>query len=141
MGFNKIIGSLFGSKADRDMKVVQPYLEKVLAVEPEIITLSNDGLRERAQNLKAGIQEFIKEDKTEINKLKEKAEALDIWEREDIFNEIDKIEERIDEKLENHLLTILPEAFAIVKDTARRFKENQKIEVSASEFDQSLATA
>ncbi|MDD2386275.1 MAG: preprotein translocase subunit SecA [Bacteroidales bacterium] len=141
MGLNKIIGSIFGSKADRDMKLVQPYLEKVLAVEPEIIILSNDGLRERADNLKFGIKEFIKEDQNEINQLKEKAESLDIWEREDIFNEIDKIEEKIDEKLEGHLLSILPEAFAIVKDTARRFKENQEIEVTASEFDRYLATS
>ncbi|MDD4149281.1 MAG: preprotein translocase subunit SecA [Bacteroidales bacterium] len=141
MGLNKIIGSIFGSKADRDMKLVQPYLEKVLAVEPEIVVLSNDELRGRANNLKLGIQDFIKEDKNEINRLKEKAEALDIWEREAIFNEIDKIEEGIDEKLEDHLMSILPEAFSIVKDTARRFKENSEIEVTASEFDRSLATS
>ncbi len=141
MGFNKIIGSIFGSKADRDMKLIQPYLEKVLAIESEIIILSNDELRERAYKLKLGIQEFIKEDKNEINQLKEKAASLDIWEREDIFNEIDKIEGTIDEKLEGYLLSILPEAFAIVKDTARRFKENQEIEVTASEFDRSLAAS
>ncbi|MBN2777663.1 MAG: preprotein translocase subunit SecA [Bacteroidales bacterium] len=141
MGLNKLLGGIFGSKADRDMKDVQPYLEKVLAVEPQIKSLSNDELRARTESLKQGIKDFIATDIDEINNLKQKAESLDIWEREEIFNEIDKIEENIDKKLEDHLMTILPEAFAIVKDTARRFKENQTIEVTASDFDRNLATS
>ncbi len=115
MGLNSIISNLFGSKADRDLKWVQPYLELVLAKGPEIEALSNDELRGRSTKLKEGIQEFIKDDKDKIEELKAKAEALDIWEREDIFNEIDKVEEEIDAKLEDHLNSILPEAFAIVK--------------------------
>lgn len=141
MGLNNIIKGIFGSKADRDMKAVQPFLEEVLAVGPELENISNDELRERTEKLKKGIQEFIKADQDEINQLKEKAESLDIWEREEVFNEIDKIEEKIDEKLEDHLNSILPEAFAIVKETARRFTNNEIIEVTASDFDRSLATA
>ncbi len=141
MGLNKIISGIFGSKADRDMKQIQPYLEKVLSVEPELISLNNDELRDRTEKLKKSIKDFIKSDQDEINKLKEKAETLDIWEREEIFNEIDKIEEKIDEKLENHLDSILPEAFGIIKETARRFTNNKEIEVTATDFDRNLATS
>ncbi len=140
MGLNEILGSIFGSKAGRDMKIVQPILEDVLAVESNYSTLSNDELREKTEILKQGIKDFIQSDQDEISNLKEKAESLDIWEREEIFNEIDKIEERIDVKLEDHLNSILPEAFSIVKETAKRFKENEQIEVTASEFDRLLAT-
>lgn len=140
MGLNGIISNLFGSKVDRDLKTTQPYLELVLAKGPEIEALSNDELRGRSIKLKEGIQEFIKDDKNKIEELKAKAQSLDIWEREDIFNEIDKIEEEIDAKLEDHLDSILPEAFAIIKETARRFTENEQLEVSASASDRELAT-
>ena len=140
MGLNNIIAKIFGSKADRDLKAVQPFLDKVLAVGPEMEKLSNDGLRERSEILKQKIRDYIKPDQDKINELKNKAESLDIWEREEIFNEIDKIEEGIDKKLEDFLNEILPEAFAIVKETAKRFKENKEIEVKASEFDRNLAT-
>jgi preprotein translocase subunit SecA len=139
MSINNVISKLFGSKAERDLKSVRPYLDNVLAKEPEIVVLTNDQLRERSQKLKDGIQESIKPYNDEIKELKAKAESLDIWEREEIFNEIDKIEEKIDEKLEEHLLEILPEAFAIMKDTARRFKENEDVEVTANEFDIGLS--
>jgi preprotein translocase subunit SecA len=140
MGLNNIIAKIFGSKADRDLKAVQPFLDKVLAVGPEMEKLSNDGLRERSDILKQKIREFIKPDQDKIRDLKHKAETLDIWEREEIFNEIDKIEEGIDKKLEDFLNEILPEAFAIIKETARRFKNNKDIEVTASDFDRDLAT-
>ncbi len=141
MGLNSIIAKIFGSKADRDMKSVQPFLEKVLAIGPEIANLSNDELRDRVEKLKAGIREFTKTDYDNIAELKQKAESLDIWERENIFNEIDKIEVSIDAKLEEYLNTILHEAFAVVKETAKRFKENTEIVVTASEFDRFLATS
>ena len=140
MGLNKIISKIFGSKADRDNKAVQPFLEEVLQVGPELEKLDNDQLRQRVDVLKQGIREFIKSDMDRISGLKEKAENLDIWEREDVFNEIDKIEESIDKKLEEHLNEILPEAFAIVKETAKRFKENKEIIVNATDFDKELAT-
>ncbi|MDR2011187.1 MAG: preprotein translocase subunit SecA [Bacteroidales bacterium] len=139
MSLNSIISKIFGSKVDRDLKTISPYLHSVLSIEPEITKLSNDELRERTQKLKQGIQDFIKADIDKINNLKEKADSLDIWEREDVFNEIDKIEESIDAKLEDHLNAVLPEAFAVMKETARRFKENSDITVTANEFDRELA--
>ena len=140
MGLNNIIAKIFGSKAERDLKAIQPFLEQVLAIGTEVAALSNDDLRERAQRLRRGIQDFIKPDYDKIAELKLKAESLDIWEREDVFNEIDKIESAVDVKLEEHLNGILPEAFAIVKETAKRFKDNKEIEVTASDFDRDLAT-
>ncbi len=140
MGLNNIIAKIFGSKAERDLKAIQPFLEQVLAIGTEVAALSNDDLRERAQRLRRGIQDFIKPDYDKIAELKLKAESLDIWEREDVFNEIDKIESAVDVKLEEHLNGILPEAFAIVKETAKRFKDNKEIEVTASDFDRELAT-
>ncbi|MCK9254557.1 MAG: preprotein translocase subunit SecA [Bacteroidales bacterium] len=140
MGLNSLIAKIFGSKAERDLKAVQPFLEKVLAVEPEITKASNDELRERSTNLRKRIAEHIKPEQDKIIELKAKAEALDIWQREEIFNEIDKIEEKIDKDLEVFLNELLPEAFAIVKETARRFKENKEVVVTVSEFDKNLAT-
>jgi preprotein translocase subunit SecA len=140
MGFGSFILKLFGSKSEKDLKAIQPFLDKVLAIEPEITKDSNDELRARSENLKKKIAEHIKPEQDKITELKAKAESLDIWEREEIFNEIDKIEEKIDKDLESYLNEILPEAFAIVKETARRFKENKEVVVTASEFDKNLAT-
>ena len=140
MGFGSFILKLFGSKSEKDLKAIQPFLDKVLAIEPEITKDSNDELRARSENLKKKIAEHIKPEQDEITELKAKAESLDIWEREEIFNKIDKIEEKIDKDLESYLNEILPEAFAIVKETARRFKENKEVVVTASEFDKNLAT-
>ncbi|MDL2262799.1 preprotein translocase subunit SecA [Bacteroidales bacterium OttesenSCG-928-I21] len=139
MSFNSIISKIFGSKSERDLKSVDPYLQSVLAIETDIKNLSTDELRERTQILRQGIQNFIQDDVKNIDNLKKTAANLDIWEREDIFNEIDKIEETITKKLEDHLNSILPEVFAIIKETARRFKENQDIIVSATDFDRELA--
>ena len=135
-----IFSKLFGSKAGRDLKVLNPYLDKVLDVEPEIKALSNDGLRERSEKLKTGIRQFISEDTEKIADLKKLAESKDIWEREEIFDEIDKIEVEIDKKLEDYLEEIMPEAFAIIKETARRFTENKEVEVIANDNDKELAT-
>lgn len=140
MGITNIFGKLFGTKAERDIKLIQPYVEKILEIEPSIKSFSNDELRERVKQIKNSINEYIKEDNEKITELKSKAETLDIWEREEIFNEIDKIEEEISKKLEVYLDRILPEVFAIVKDTARRFKEYKEIEVTANDFDKELST-
>lgn len=140
MQLNSFLSKIFGSKADRDYKLVQPYLEKVLSIEQNLLNLTNDELRERVFKLREGINQYISSDSNHISDLKEKAENLDIWEREAIFNEVDKIEADIDKKLETYLDNILPEAFAIVKETAKRFKNNSEIEVTATDFDKELAT-
>jgi len=135
-----ILGKFFKTKSERDLQAIKPYLEKVLAIEPEIKKLSNDELRKRVADLRVSIKDYIKEETNKIEELRKKAESLDIWEKEEVFNEIDKIEDEIAKKLEVYLDKILPEVFAIVKDTARRFKENEEIIVTANDFDRNLAT-
>ncbi|MCF0206767.1 MAG: preprotein translocase subunit SecA, partial [Bacteroidales bacterium] len=139
MGFVNFLSKLFGTKSERDLKEITPLLNKVLELEEEFKTLSNDELRARSEALKQGIREYISAEQNEINALREKAQSLDIWEREDVFNEIDKIEEKIDKKIEEHLLGILPQAFSVLKETARRFKDNAEVVVTASDFDRELA--
>ncbi|MFQ3579332.1 MAG: preprotein translocase subunit SecA, partial [Bacteroidales bacterium] len=135
-----ILGKFFKTKSERDLQAIKPYLEKVLAIEPEIKKLSHDELRKRVADIRASIKDYIKEETNKIEELRKKAELLDIWEKEEVFNEIDKIEDETGKKLEVYLDKILPEVFAIVKDTARRFKENEEIIVTANDFDRNLAT-
>ncbi len=135
-----IFSKLFGSKASRDLKELNPFIELVRQIEPEITSLSNDGLRDRSNALRKGILDYIAEDNAKVNELKQLAESKDIWEREDVFDEIDKVESEIDKKLDSYLDEILPEAFALMKDSARRFTQNNEIEVTANAFDRELAT-
>ncbi len=136
-----MVTKLFGSKYDRDLKELNPIVDLVKAVSPEIEKLTNDELRQRTDDLRSKIKSNIQADQDKIAELKGKIEdnSIDIAEREKLYAEIDKIEKDIDEKLENSLNDILPEAFAILKDTARRFTQNDTIEVTASDFDKDLA--
>ena len=139
MGFNNFLKSLFGDKSTRDMKQIQPIVEKVKAAYPEIKALTNDQLRARTKELQQQLQEAVKEEKAKISELKAKIEDTPIDEREDIFNQIDKLEKEVLDKYETVLNEILPIAFSIVKDTARRFAENDEIVVTATDFDRELA--
>ena len=139
MGFNEFISKLFGNKASRDAREIKPWVEKIKAVYPEISALSNDGLRERSAALKAKIQSTVTEERKKIEELKASIESTDIEKREAIFNQIDKLEKEVLEKLDKALDEALPEAFAIVKDTARRFTENDETVVTATQFDRDLA--
>ena len=139
MGIISFLSKMFGTKSERDLKALTPILNEVLALENEFLALSNDELRARTQELRKGIHEHISGEEKQIAELREKAQGLDIWEREEVFNEIDKIEEKIDKKIEDHLMTILPQAFSILKETARRFKENAEVVVTATDFDRDLA--
>ncbi|MBR3945653.1 MAG: preprotein translocase subunit SecA, partial [Bacteroidales bacterium] len=141
MGIISFLSKMFGTKSERDLKALTPILNEVLALEDEFLALSNDELRARTQELKKGIHEHISGEEKQIAELREKAQGLDIWEREEVFNEIDKIEEKIDKKIEEHLMTILPQAFAILKETARRFKDNTEVVVTATDFDRDLAAS
>ncbi len=138
---NNTLGKLFGNKSDRDLKELSPYLGQIKAEYERITVLSTDDLRGETAKLKQRIQDFIQAEKDEIESLKEKIEAggLSINEREEIYDHIDGIEKKIDDKIEEVLNEILPTAFAIVKDTARRFTENAELEVTASKFDRDLA--
>ena len=139
MNFNKLLKSLFGDKSSRDMKLIQPLVEKVKAVYPDIQKLSNDELRAKTKEIQKYVQESAKEQKDEIAKLKAKIEDTPIDEREGIFNEIDKLEKEALEIYEKALNDVMPVAFSIVKDTARRFAENEETVVTATDFDRELA--
>ena len=139
MGFNEFISKLFGNKATRDMKEIQPWVNKVKAVYPEIQKLSNDELRAKTLELKKMIKDSAADKSQRIEELKASIETTDIEKREPIFAEIDKLEKEVLDKYEEVLNEILPTVFAIVKDTARRFSENEEIEVTVSEFDRQLA--
>ena len=139
MGFNEFIGKLFGNKATRDMKEIKPWVDKVKAVYPEISKLSNDELRARTEELKKYIKASAIEEQKKIEELKATIEATEIELREPIFAQIDKLEKEVLEKYEKALDEVHPQAFAIVKDTARRFTENAEIVVTATEFDRQLA--
>ena len=139
MGFNEFIGKLFGNKATRDMKEIKPWVDKVKAIYPEISKLSNDELRARTEELKKYIKASAVEEQKKIEELKATIEATDIEKREPIFAQIDKLEKEVLEKYEKALDEVHPQAFAIVKDTARRFTENEELVVTATEFDRLLA--
>ena len=139
MNFNKFLQSLFGNKSSKDMKLIQPLVEKVKEAYPEIMALSNDELRARTKQLQQYVQDSANEDKAKIAELKAKIEDTPIDERESIFNAIDKLEKEVLEIYEKALNEVMPVAFSIVKDTARRFAENEETVVTATDFDRELA--
>ncbi len=138
---DKVLGKFLGNKADRDLKEIQPRVDQILEVYPEIVKLSNDELRQKTLEIKAKIKEYVKDNEQEAKSLKEKVEdsKLDVIEKEKIYVRLDVLEEEIEEKYEEILNQVLPEVFAIVKDTARRFTENERLEVTAKDFDKDLA--
>ena len=139
MGFNQILSSIFGNKSTRDMKEIQPWVNKVKAVYPEIQKLDNDALRAKTEELKAYIRNSAAEQRAKVDELKAKVESTELEDREELFNQIDKLEKEILDLYEKALDEVLPTAFAIVKDTARRFTENEEIVVTATDFDRQLA--
>lgn len=139
MDFNKILKSLFGDKSTRDMKLIQPLVEKVKAVYPQVEQLDNDALRQRTKKLQYKIQNSSQEQKKRITELKATIEDTAIDERAEIFAQIDKIEKEILDIYEKALDEAMPEVFAIVKETARRFAENEETVVTATDFDRELA--
>jgi preprotein translocase subunit SecA len=139
MNFNKILRSLFGDKSSRDMKLIQPFVEKVKAQTPKIEALDNDSLRARTQEIRSQVQAAATEQKAEIEKLKATIEETPLDERADIFAKVDKLEKEALEVYEKALDEVMPEVFAIVKETARRFAENEETIVTATDFDRELA--
>ena len=139
MDINKVLSKLFGNKSTRDMKLIQPWVEKVKAAYPAISALDNDALRAKTKELQQRIQGSADDLKEKIAELKGKIEETPLEDREVIFNRIDKLEKEVLDRYEKALDEALPEAFAIVKDTARRFSENAEIEVTATDFDRELA--
>ena len=139
MNLTKILTSLFGNKSSRDMKLIQPLVEKVKAVYPEIQQLDNDQLRQRTKDIQQKVQDSAKTQKEEINRLKATIEDTPIDERAEIFAKIDKLEKEALDFYEVALNEVMPEVFSIVKETARRFAENEETVVTATDFDRELA--
>ncbi|MEE4196105.1 MAG: preprotein translocase subunit SecA [Bacteroidales bacterium] len=135
-----ILTRFFGNKSERDIKEISPVVELIKAEYDKIVLLSNDELRDRASAIRQEILHHIHDENEKVSNLKDKAESdeVDVLEKEEVYDEIDKIEKIIDKKLEDKLNEVLPVVFAIVKETARRFKENEYIEVSANDFDRNL---
>ncbi len=139
MNFNKILKALFGDKSSRDLKLIQPFVDKVKAAYPEIQALSNDELRAKTKEIQQYVQNAGKEQREKITELRATIEETPLEERETIFAQIDKIEKEALDNYETALNEVMPVAFSIVKDTARRFAENEETVVTATDFDRDLA--
>ena len=138
-----LISSFLGKKSDRDLKEIMPLLTLTKESYETIKNYTNDELRNRTQELKQYIAEYIKEEDDRINELKKQSDEnpdMDIEEKEKIYAEIDLLKKTVNKKIEEALITVLPDAFSIVKETAKRFKENEKVEVTATDFDKKIAT-
>ena len=139
MGFIEVITKLFGNKSQKDMRAVMPYVEKIKAVYAEIDALSDDELRARSAALMQSLQDAVAQNKARITELKASIESLEIDHRERVYNEIDHLEKEVLDIYDKKLMDILPDAFAVVKSTARRFAENETVVVTATQMDRDLA--
>ncbi len=139
----KFFKKIMGDKATRDMKAINPIVQKIHKAYETIKELSNDELRAKTAEFKQRIADYIAAETAEIEELRNNIEndfSLETDEKEKMYNHIDKLQKQIDEKTEDILNQILPEAFAVVKETARRFTENEEVVVTANEFDGELAS-
>ncbi|MEI6137729.1 MAG: preprotein translocase subunit SecA [Mariniphaga sp.] len=138
---NKVLSSFFGNKSQKDIKEVMPVLQQIKQEYLRMPGLSNDELRTESALIRKKIRDYIKTEEDEIASLKEQAESgtLPLEEGEKIYDKVDKLEELILKRIEEVLNEVLPTAFAIVKDTARRFMQNEIIEVTTSDFDRDLS--
>ena len=139
MNLNQLLKKIFGDKSSRDMKLIQPLVEEIKKVYPDIQALSNDELRAKTKEIQQYVQDSAKAEKEKIAELKATIEDTPIDEREEIFNQIDKLEKETLDIYEKALNDVMPTAFSIVKETARRFAENEETIVTATDFDRELA--
>lgn len=139
MGFNDFLKSLFGSKSDRDLKKLRPILQKIKDVYPSVEALSNDELRARVTAIRQEIQDCVQPLRDEIAKIKVEVEELDFDKRQPLWDKVDKLQKEVLDRIQEKLDEVLPEVYAIVKDTARRFAQNETIVVKATDFDRKLA--
>ena len=142
MGFlNKVLGNFIKTKAEKDIAELMPYVQLINDEYKKLQNLSNDELRQKTWDIKRQIQEYYAPTEQEIEKLKTEAEKEDTpyEERERLYEQIEKLKNKVNDQIEEILDKFLPEVFAIVKETARRFKENETLEVTATDFDRELA--
>ncbi len=139
MNFKTILEAFFGNKASRDRKAIMPLVEKIKEAYPAIQALSNDDLRAKTKEIQSYVQNSANDLKKQIDELKAKIEETPIDERESLFNQVDKLDKEVLERYEEALNEVFPQVFSIVKDTARRFTENEETVVTATDFDRELA--
>ena len=139
MSFTNFLSKIFGNKSQRDLKEINPYVDRIKELYPQFQKLSHDELRNKTAAIRAQIQDYVAAETKKVAELKATIKTLDIDKREDVWAEIDKIEKVITEKYEEVLEKVLPEVFCIAKETARRFSENEEIEVTATDHDRKLA--
>ena len=139
MGLNDFLKKLFGNKSQRDIKEVEPYIKKIKAIFPGLEKLSNDELRARIDVVKQNLQKRVVAERERIATIKAEIENTDYDKRAPMWSEVDKLEKEIIKKLEEGLDEALPEVFAVVKETSRRFANNEEIVVTANQFDRDLA--
>ncbi len=139
MGFIDFLSKLFGNKSQRDLKEINPYVEKIKAAYPAIEKLTDNELRAKTAEIRQRIQDYVADERGRITELKKHIETLEIDQREEAWAEVDKLEKEIVAKYEVILDEVLPDVFAIVKDTGRRFTENDEIVVDATDFDRQLS--
>ncbi|MBP5135973.1 MAG: preprotein translocase subunit SecA [Paludibacteraceae bacterium] len=139
MSFFDVLQKIFGNKSQRDIKEITPYVNQIKEIYPKISELSDDKLRARSAAIRKSIIDNVADEKNKIAELRASIDSTDIGHREKIYNEIDRLNKVVLEKNEAKLEEVLPEVFAIVKDTARRFMQNETITVTATEFDRELA--
>ncbi|KAA3645139.1 MAG: preprotein translocase subunit SecA [Bacteroidetes bacterium] len=134
------IKKILGSKTDRDLKEVTPIVEQIKAIFPSLASLSNDELRNKTTTFKQRINDYLQSELEEISKLKSQIEVeSNLDQKEILYKKVDEIEDSLNGKIEEVLKEILPEAFAVVKETARRFTENTQLEVTANQMDRDIA--
>jgi len=139
---NSLLKKFFGSKAERDLKELTPFVGLINSEYEKLLGLSNDALRAKTAEFKQQIQDHIQEIENELAALHSSSEEnpdMDLQEKEKIFTRVDELKKERNQKIEEVLLEILPAAFAVIKDTARRLKENSELEVTATEHDKNLA--
>lgn len=133
---------IFGTKADRDMKEVQPLLHKTLEAYETIKDLSTDDLRHKTVEFREIIREATKEEEDRLTEIRDYLDAnydLPVEEKQNLYKEVEKLEDKVYKTTQDVLMDILPEAFSVMKETARRFKDNEIIEVTATDMDRDLA--
>ena len=141
MGVNDFLKKLFGNKSQRDLKEIQPIVDKINAIYPTLASLTNDELRARVTKVREELKASKADKEKEISDLKAEIETLDYDKREPLWEKVDSLKSEILDVLEKELDKHLPEVFAVVRETARRFKENEELTVTATDFDRELAAA
>ena len=139
---NKVLKLVFGDKTQKELKALEPVIAEINQNYNTYLSLSPQDLRDKSAALKAKIADYVKEEEATIVRLKEEAEALPadkLLEKEAIYKDVDATVKKVDEKLEEVLLEILPEAFALIKATAKVFTDTENITVTASALDKELA--